>query len=107
MRKEKLENGLSHLQSTYAMLQCAFPEGVPEALYLPLLAVLSEHMSQRSLAKVIEAFTEKDYAYVYNDVLYVLSTELTELALQTQVQALLRGCGYQAWLQELYGSSNG
>ncbi|MFM6024834.1 MAG: hypothetical protein ACKPJH_19855 [Dolichospermum sp.] len=31
-----------HLQSTYKLIQCAFPKGIEPQNYLPLLALLSE-----------------------------------------------------------------
>jgi hypothetical protein len=39
-----------HLQSTYKLIQCAFPNGIEAVDYEPLLALLSEDMSDRNLA---------------------------------------------------------
>lgn len=35
----------AHLASTYQLIQCAFPQGINEQIYLPLLKILYEHMS--------------------------------------------------------------
>jgi hypothetical protein len=47
----------AHLVSTYQLLECAFPVGIEEQEYLPLLSILYEQMSDRSLAQVIAEFT--------------------------------------------------
>ncbi|MCE2696336.1 MAG: hypothetical protein PX483_04700 [Nostocales cyanobacterium LE14-WE4] len=46
-----------HLQSTYKLIQNAFPKGIESQSYLPLLALLSEEMSDRNLA-IIKDGTE-------------------------------------------------
>ena len=46
-----------HLQSTYKLIQNAFPKGIESPSYLPLLSLLSEEMSDRNLA-IIKDGTE-------------------------------------------------
>lgn len=65
----------AHLVSTYQLLQCAFPQGIEEQEYLPLLSILYEEMSDRSLAQVISEFIGKEYPAVLNDVYRVISRE--------------------------------
>ncbi|MDB9487714.1 hypothetical protein PN492_14355, partial [Dolichospermum circinale CS-537/01] len=55
-----------HLQSTYKLIQCAFPKGIEPQNYLPLLALLSEEMSDRNLAEVVAYYSGKDYSVVLN-----------------------------------------
>ena len=42
-----------HLQSTYKLIQNAFPKGIEPQSYLPLLALLSEEMSDTGLTQNI------------------------------------------------------
>lgn len=50
------------------MIRRAFPDGMSEADYLPLLTVLYPHMTDRSLAKVMSHLTGRDEGLVTNDV---------------------------------------
>ena len=94
----------AHLVSTYQLLQCAFPQGIEEQEYIPLLSILYEQMSDRSLAQVIAEFTDREYHAVLNDVYRVgavgipLSSAL-EQVLNSVKQKLIR-CDYQKWLIE-------
>ncbi|NJM71412.1 MAG: DUF3349 domain-containing protein [Scytonema sp. RU_4_4] len=93
----------AHLVSTYHLLQCAFPQGIEEQEYIPLLSILYEQMSDRGLAQVIAEFTAREYHAVLNDVYRVgaagnfpLPSELEEV-LNSVKQKLIR-CDYQKWL---------
>ncbi len=95
-----------HLRSTWDMLKASFPDGLPNELYIPLLCVLYEEMSDRNLAAVVAELTKKEYPLVYNDVLKageILSNreELNRLSWQTsKVKTLLESNGYREWLNE-------
>jgi hypothetical protein len=92
----------AHLVSTYQLLQCAFPQGIEEQEYFPLLSILYEQMSDRSLAQVIAEFTEREYPAVLNDVYRVGSPEMlssVEEVLDSVKQKLIR-CDYEKWLVE-------
>lgn len=93
----------AHLVSTYQLLQCAFPQGIEEQEYLPLLSILSEDMSDRSLAQVIAEFTGKEYPAVLNDVYRVGAAEpflsAVKEVLDSVKQKLIR-CDYEKWLLE-------
>ncbi|WAM25721.1 MULTISPECIES: DUF3349 domain-containing protein [Myxococcus] len=58
----------SHLESTASLILSAFPEGIPEADYLPLLAVLYPHMADENLVEVVSLLTGHDRGVVLNDV---------------------------------------
>ncbi|MER3494558.1 MAG: DUF3349 domain-containing protein [Mastigocladus sp. ERB_26_2] len=93
----------AHLVSTYQLLQCAFPQGIEEREYLPLLSILYEQMSDRSLAQVIAEFTGREYYAVLNDVYRVgtggtFPSEVEEV-LNCVKQKLIR-CDYEKWLIE-------
>jgi hypothetical protein len=72
----------AHLVSTYQLLHCAFPHGVGTEEYLPLLALLYEQMSDRSLAQVIAEFTGREYHAVLNDSL------VSRVSLEMPIQRL-------------------
>ncbi|WP_414586678.1 DUF3349 domain-containing protein [Scytonema sp. PCC 10023] len=95
----------AHLVSTYQLLQCAFPQGIEEQEYIPLLSILYEQMSDRGLAQVIAEFTDREYHAVLNDVYRVgaalpfpLPSEIEEV-LNSVKQKLIR-CDYEKWLIE-------
>ncbi|WP_216627569.1 DUF3349 domain-containing protein [Corallococcus exercitus] len=84
---------------TLAMLGRAFPEGVSEADYRPLLAVLYPYFSDRNLADVVSRFTGRAYGLVLNDVYGVQSTKLTADAVAS-IHARLVVAGLDAWSKE-------
>ena len=80
------------------MLRAAFPNGVAEADYLPLLAVLYEGMSFRGVANVMAKFTGRPYASVYNDVLGAASDQGPTEDAKGSVRDILRKHGFDAWV---------
>jgi hypothetical protein len=50
------------------MLRSAYPGGMPDTAYVPVLALLYEHFSDRNLAELMAAVTHKDAATVLNDI---------------------------------------
>lgn len=88
----------AHLTSTCQLIKCAFPQGIDEQIYLPLLKILYEHMSDRSLAQVIAEYTGKDYYRVLNDVYRVGSIDTFSSEIIEFVKQKLMNCGYQEWL---------
>ena len=58
----------AHLRSTANLISRAFPDGIPETGYLPLLAVLYPHMADENLAEVVSLHTGRDRGVVLNDV---------------------------------------
>ncbi len=88
----------THLVSTYQLLQCAFPQGISEQFYLPLLSILYEEMSDRNLAQVIAEFTGREYPAVLNDVYGVAAKPTFTPELIEAVQRKLMSCNYEKWL---------
>ncbi|MBW4561230.1 MAG: DUF3349 domain-containing protein [Mojavia pulchra JT2-VF2] len=91
-----------HLQSTYKLIQCAFPNGIEPENYEPLLALLSEEMSDRNLAQVIAYYVGKEYSVVLNDVYRVQSIDIPKAEAIANLKNNLFSCGYQQWLEELF-----
>lgn len=89
-----------YLLSTYNLIQCGFPNGIDSESYLPLLALLSDEISHRSLAQVIAHYTGKDYYIVLNDVYRVRSTDVPPSNGIEKVKQRLLSCGYEKWLKE-------
>ncbi len=91
----------AHLVSTYQLLQCAFPQGIEDQEYLPLLSILYEQMSDRSLAQVIAEFTGREYHAVLNDVYRVGAVETLRVGeVVDSVNQKLMRCNYEKWLLE-------
>jgi hypothetical protein len=88
----------AELLSTYSMLRCAFPNGVDDDSYLPLIALLERGMGHRGLAHLVALFTQKDYARVLNDVYRVTTTHIPQPATLARVKEGLARCGYDEWL---------
>jgi hypothetical protein len=88
----------THLASTYQLLQRAFPNGIDEQFYLPLLSILYEQMSDQNLAQVIAEFTGRDYHAVLNDVYRVGATPIVSPQSIDLIQQRLMSCNYEAWL---------
>ncbi|RYD67927.1 MAG: DUF3349 domain-containing protein, partial [Verrucomicrobiaceae bacterium] len=57
-----------YVVSTLALLEKAFPAGVAEEEYMPLLVLLYPYLSDRNLAEVVSMFTGRMYGGVLNDV---------------------------------------
>jgi hypothetical protein len=89
-----------HLQSTYKLIQCAFPKGIEPQNYLPLLALLSEEMSDRNLAEVVAYYSGQDYSVVLNDVYRVQSIDVPTSEAIANLKKRLLICGYEQWLEE-------
>lgn len=57
------------------LLKDIYPKDIDEADYLPLLAVLYEHFSDRNLASLISHLTPKDADVILNDIYAAASTK--------------------------------
>lgn len=88
----------TYLIDTYKMLASAFPRGVDEEIYYPLLFLLYEEMSDRSLARAIAAFTGQDYHQVLNDVYKVATLDNLSTEAIDRVKKQLLEHGYDRWL---------
>lgn len=90
----------AHLVSTYQLLQCAFPQGIEDQEYLPLLSILYEQMSDRSLAQAIVEFTGREYHIVLNDVYHVGAIAAFSAEVRDAIKQKLIHCDYEKWLVE-------
>ena len=63
----------AYLEETHAMLENAFPKGIPEDDLAPLIIVLHEEMSLRNIAKALGYLTGRHYLDVMSTVLGVLT----------------------------------
>lgn len=100
MRNGRIAHIPAYLVSTYKMMECAFPDGIANDKYLPLLVVLQEKLSHRNLAEVVSIFLQEDKVIVMNDLYRAMSVDIpTSESIKTIKQYLLP-CGYQNWLAE-------
>jgi len=90
----------AHLVSAYQVMQSAFPSGIEEQEYLPLLSILYEHLSDRSLAQVIAEYTGRNYHVVLNDVYRVGATAAFPTETVKVVKQKLMHSDYKSWLTE-------
>lgn len=90
----------SFLQSTEELLKKAFPNGIEDDIYFPLLEILEPELSDRNLAIVISNFTGKEYHIVLNDVYQVKSQSFENDLVLNKVQSVLDAAGFQQWLEE-------
>ncbi|MBZ4377081.1 DUF3349 domain-containing protein [Corallococcus interemptor] len=89
------------LMSTVALIKRAFPEGVTEADYLPLLTVLYPHMSDRNLAMVVGHFVGQAYPLVLNDIYGVGGgSKPASPDGVAAVQGRLVAAGLEEWIKE-------
>ena len=94
-------------QDTYEMLKCAFPEGVTDAEYTALLAILYPYMSHRSLARVVAYFIGRrdhtGYVHVLHDVYGVEWGDFPDTITEKMrsVRHRLSGCGFQEWAKKM------
>ena len=90
----------SFLQTTEELLKKAFPNGMEDDLYFPLLNILEPELSDRNLATVISNFTGKEYHIVLNDIYKVKAQSFENDLVLDIVQSLLDVAGFQQWLEE-------
>ena len=89
----------AHLQSTASLINRAFPDGVQEPDYMPLLVVLYPHMSDENLATIVSLLTGRDRGIVLNDVYAAGSGINLESDVMAAVQGRLKAAGFDQWSQ--------
>ncbi|WP_433266848.1 DUF3349 domain-containing protein [Micromonospora vinacea] len=77
------------------ILRRAYPDGLPEKDYLPLLVVISEDFSERGLARLVADFIDGEVVVVENDAAAALSTRRPLPADVERVRAHLGASGYE------------
>ncbi len=83
------------------MVLAAFPDGIPDEAYEPLLVLLGRGMSHRAAATLLAHCTGRDEPTVYNDLLRALSPSPhggVDPARSEEVGRRLREHGYDLWL---------
>jgi len=86
-----------YITATLKLVEDAFPKGIDEDEFYALLKILGEHLSQRNLALAMSAVADKDYAFVYNEVLGIAGKVVPEETMRV-VQQKLDANGFQNWL---------
>ncbi|MDQ2792761.1 MAG: DUF3349 domain-containing protein [Bacteroidota bacterium] len=95
-----MDNIPPELRTTYAMLKAAFPSGLSEAEYIPVIHYLYEGMSDRQLAIVVSLLIgRKDYALTLNDIYRVQNLDVS-MKVNEEVHDKLIAQGYEQWLEE-------
>lgn len=112
-------------ESTIQMLKCAFPKGIADEDFLPLLYVLKPYFSVRSLAGCIVDFLDSDYQLIIGKfdwppdhrnfspeeielltlmfVYQVTSAQYNaESELVNNIQTRLAECGFAEWAESEY-----
>jgi hypothetical protein len=85
-----------NLQPVFNLLDRAFPDPLTNEEYVSILHVLSENLSQRAIASVVQCMVDRDYYAVWNDVLGVQSaTGAPARSGVTRVRERLQACGYR------------
>lgn len=85
-----------HLQTTSAMVARAYPIGVPERDYLPLLFFMTEYFSEENIAILAALWASHEGGSKINDVL----TAKVKRPDCSQVVEKLKSAGLTEWLLE-------
>jgi hypothetical protein len=83
----------------------AFPNGIPDEDYIPLLHLLSAHMSHRNMAHLVVSTTGRDWGVAYNDALRGAAAADIPTERLNAVMNRLRQHGFDEWLRQ-YGLPN-
>ena len=86
------------LKSTVRLVNDAFPEGIPDELYFPVVRVLNEEMSDRNLAMVISYIRGTDESIALNHVYQAAQLSLDDDSIEKAL-ALLNAHGYADWAE--------
>ena len=88
------------LLASLAVLRAAYPTGLPDGDYLPLLAVLHDGYSERQLAALVAEFTGRERVVVDNDHARAVSSHRPDGQQVASVRARLEEAGYGALPQD-------
>jgi hypothetical protein len=84
-----------HLQPTLAILRRAYPQGLPERDYMPLLVALEEDLSARNLAAVVAELVDGETVVVENDAAAAMSRSRPSVSDVERVRKLLMDHGWR------------
>jgi hypothetical protein len=88
------------LERTVSFLLRAYPNGLPDADYLPLIFLLLENLSHRNLATVVAHVFGRDFDGVLNDIGNAVAMEHSGADAIGRVRSVLVRAGYEEWLRE-------
>lgn len=88
-----------YLQEIHNILKCAFPEGIPDNLYMPIIAIFHPVMSLRTIARALSECTDKPYIEVFNDASGFGLDPLPDSSKIDEAKQKLAICGYDDWLK--------
>ena len=86
-------------ESTFALLRAAYPQGLPDEDYLPLLRLLIDHMSERRLGETIGILFEREAVVVQSDSAAAQSVRQPSSSDMERVRQRLETHGYDAWVR--------
>ncbi len=84
------------LQESLAILRRAYPAGVPDDDYLPLLAELSEEMSEENVGIVVAELDDAERTVVANDAAAARSVRRPERDSRDRVRSRLAAAGWRS-----------
>jgi hypothetical protein len=84
------------LDEPLAILRRAYPVGVPEEDYLPLLAELSEDMSEENVGIVVAELIDGERVVVANDAAAAQSISRPDRTARERVRARLVAAGWRS-----------
>jgi hypothetical protein len=89
------------LKTSFELLARAFPDGIRDDEYLPVLTMLHPHMCDRNLAVVVSEFTGRNHWRVMNDV-FGVGGRIADGAsdVDESVRKKLIDAGYDDWAAE-------
>lgn len=83
------------LEELLGVLRDAFPHGVPAEDYFPLLAVLAEDMSERSLAALVAELVDGETVVISNDAAAAQSNKRPSSADRASMRHRLIAAGWE------------
>lgn len=84
------------LQPTLAVLQAAYPTGLPDRDYLPMLCVMEDDFCEEQLAAVLADFSGQHPIDVTRDAASLHGSLRPDVAEVERVRAVLLDAGYEA-----------
>ncbi|MBC8170398.1 MAG: hypothetical protein H7X77_01950 [Anaerolineae bacterium] len=91
------------LDDLYNLLLCAFPQGIPEIDYRPMLAILHAFMPVELIADLLAPLTGLTYEAVYEDAARFAYGEFPAYEEIEEVLQRLDSCGYDDWFKRQAG----
>lgn len=89
------------LHPTYDLLKRAYPDGIPERDYFPVLSVFSStDISSRNLGLTLQALDGRNYAIHYYNLLHELPSRKIDPVDLARARAALDAAGFSDWLKQ-------